>query len=132
MHLSSIWAKIGSTSISYKLLSKVQVSYLQSKPLMDIEIENWSADRLTLVRSINNNIVYTMYVNIRSRYSNKTVTLIQQSGKCQPHIQFQMMKFLGVYIYIYTHTTLAWTFKDAARCLTRILPGKYHGKAVCQ
>ena len=32
----------------------------------------------------------------------------------------------------YIYTTLAWAFKGAARCLTRILPGQYHGKAVCQ
>ena len=31
-----------------------------------------------------------------------------------------------------TYTTLAWAFKGAARCLTRIFPGQYHGKAVCQ
>ena len=29
------------------------------------------------------------------------------------------------------YTTLAWASKGAARCLTHILPGKYHGKAVC-
>ena len=39
---------------------------------------------------------------------------------------------LQMYIYIYIYTTLAWAFKGAAWCLTRILPVQYHGKAVCQ
>ena len=28
-------------------------------------------------------------------------------------------------VYIFQYTTLAWVFKGAARCLTRILPGQY-------
>ena len=34
--------------------------------------------------------------------------------------------------YYTVYTTLAWALKGAVRCLTRILPGQYHGKAVCQ
>ena len=36
------------------------------------------------------------------------------------------------YITLIKYTTLAWAFKGAGQCLTRILPGQYHGKAVCQ
>ena len=47
------------------------------------------------------------------------------------HVDYKKI-LAEIWKYSELYSTLAWAFKGAARCLTRIFPGQYHGKAVCQ
>ena len=58
------------------------------------------------------------FLHLYNSYFSYLTLFVQQHSLPDPGVDLVIAR-------IHIYTTLAWAFKGAARCLTRILPGKY-------